>query len=501
MDVPAGRLALTIFIALSLFMGTGAAADGKVLVIGLDGADWDVVRPLVEDGEMPNLAALMDGGRSGNLTTTLPIESPVAWTSLTTGTTPGKHGIYGFLERDGDEFVPTTGNDVRVDRVWDRTGAAGEAVIVNVPQTFPPQPLNGSLISSYLSIKEAGYTYPAELQDELEDRNYSIEVLDERFQQGSEDRFLDRLDGTVKTRTAVATDLLDRHDWTLGIVVYTGIDRLQHYFWGYHRDGDATYGDAITDHYRMLDEQIGTLVERAGEDTTVMVVSDHGFGELKGNVHLNTWLRQEGYLALDREHEEGLLSRLGLTQQRVVDVLGAVGLLGPATAVAEFLGFNPGTSLPSPDLSSIDWERTEAYAGNYGGKVYLTGNVPPDEREAMRQELAEGLMGIEDPRTGEAVFADVHRPGDIYTGEMDGAPDLVVEPAGPYRAVGFLGHRDVVQPAPVKTGTHRQDGIYVVSGSGAAGTGDGEIIDVAPTILDALNVSVPDGMDGTSLLR
>ncbi|MFB6199732.1 MAG: alkaline phosphatase family protein [Candidatus Nanohaloarchaea archaeon] len=234
----------------------------RVLVIGLDGADWDVIRPLIEQGEMPNLEELMEEGQHGNLTTTLPVESPVAWTSMTTGTTPGKHNIYGFLRRDGDSFVPTTADDVRQPRVWDHAGEEGEVVVVNVPQTFPPQEVNGSLVSGYLSIEDAGYTYPEDLQEELESNGYRIEALPDEFEQDKADEFLERLNDTVEERTEAARNLLNRSDWKLGFVVYTGLDRIQHYFWKY-RDG-GEYEGVIDRHYRKLDRQIGELVEEAG---------------------------------------------------------------------------------------------------------------------------------------------------------------------------------------------------------------------------------------------
>lgn len=478
---------LAVALGILLMSSPGAAAE-RVLVVGLDGADWDVIEPLVDSGEMPNLAALMEDGARGNLTTTLPVESPVAWTSMTTGTTPGKHGIYGFLERRGGEFVPTTADDVRRERVWDRAGEAGEVVVVNVPQTFPPREVNGYLVSGYLSIEDAGYTYPADLQGELAADGYRIEALEDGFEEGEEDAFLSRLNGTVENRTDAAERLLDRADWTLGFVVYTGLDRVQHYLWD--------RPERVEGHYRDLDRKLGRLLEHADENTTVMVVSDHGFGPLEKNVYLNTWLRKEGYLEIGGSGSGGALARLGLTQQNVVDLLGRVGLLGPVKGFFDLLGFNPGTRLPSPELSDIDFDRSVAYAGNYGGKIYLTGNA--DDRAALLDELERKLENLTDPETGDPVFAGVHRPGEIYTGDMEGAPDLVLDPAGPYRAVGFLGHKEVVKRPPTKTGTHRKDGIYVVSP--ADGGGDADITDVAPTVLDALGMEVPAEMDGRSLL-
>lgn len=500
---------LIIFLAAAQFMAAGAAQEqqtDRVLVIGLDGADWDVIQPLIEEGKMPHLEQLMADGKHGNLTTTLPIESPVAWTSMTTGTTPGKHGIYGFIEREDGKFVPTTADDVRVDRVWDHVGKEGEVVVMNVPQTFPPKEVNGYLVGGYLSIKDAGYTYPASLQEEIEADGYSIEALSGGFDPEKKDAFLGKLDGVVENRTRIAEQLLDRSDWTLGFVVYTGLDRVQHYFWKYQARGGSAYSNVIADHYVTLDKEIGALMEHAGENTTVMVVSDHGFGPLRKNVYVNTWLRKNGYLHLKGNEDSGgssggLLATLGLTQQRIVDLLSSVGLLGPVKSFFNLLGFNPGASLPAPSMSDINFDRTRVYAGNYGGKIYLTDNVPEEQREQLLDTLEQELSQITDPATGEPVFRAIHRSEDIYTGDRQGAPDLVLEEATSYRAVGFLGHRKVVKAPPKKSGTHRKEGIYVIGNAGVSGEEDAHITDITPTILDQLNLSVPGYIDGESLFN
>lgn len=492
----ASKLLIVILIILTIPMAVSDTEDQKVLVIGLDGADWDVIRPLMEDGQMPNLKRLVDQGKHGNLTTTLPVESPVAWTSMTTGRTPGKHGIYGFLERDGDTFLPTTARDVRSKRTWDYVGEEGEVVVMNVPQTFPPNSVNGYLVSGYLSIKDQGYTHPESLQERLESNGYSIEALEGGYEESKEEEFLEKLNGTVENRTASAKMLLNESDWKLGFITYTGLDRLQHYYWNYRSGGE--HEGVVDGHYRKLDDQIGRLMEHKDENTTVVVVSDHGFGPLNKNVYLNTWLRKEGYLNLEgSETSKGWMAKTGLTQQNLVDTLSSLGLMDFAKKMASVAGFNPGKSLPNPGLSDIDFDKTEAYAGNYGGKIYLTEKV--EDREKLLSDLEEKLKNIEDPETGEKVVEEVYRPEEIYTGSMEGSPDLIIEPEDSYRSIGFLGHSSVVKEPPEKSGTHRRDGIYVVSrGEGAE---DADIIDIAPTVLDALDMNVPEDMDGKSVLE
>lgn len=480
-------------LVLLVFFIMPASAQDRVMVIGLDGAEWDVIKPLMEEGELPNLQRLMKQGKSGNLSSSLPVESPVAWTSMTTGKTPGKHGIYGFLERRDDSFVPTTAEDVESKRVWDYAGKEGEVVIMNIPHTFPPRKVNGSLVSGYLSIREAGYTYPESLQEKLEEDDYQIEVLEGGFEQGRESEFLEKLNSTVEKRTEVANKLLEENDWKLSFITYTGLDRLQHYFWKY-REGGKHRG-SIENHYIELDRQIGRLMEEREQNTTFVIVSDHGFGELEKNVYMNTWLRKEGYLSL-KDENSGQESDHILTQQDVVDVLSWLNILEPVKRLFSFLNFNPGTKLPAPEISDIDFQRSKAYAGNYGGKIYLTGSA--ENREETLDEIEKKLKNIEDPETGEKIVKEVHRPEKIYTKRGEDSPDLILETKDSYRSVGFLGHSKVVKKPPVKSGTHRRDGIYIMSRG--KGKEDAEIYDISPTLLDIMDIEIPSDMDGESIL-
>lgn len=489
---------LTLTILFFLMSANGVVADTsgdeRVLIIGLDGADWDMINPLLEQGKLPNLEKLIEKGDRSNLTSSIPSMSPVAWTTFATGKNPGKHGVYSFLRKEGNDFVPLTADDITSEKMWDITSEKDlTSVVINVPMSYPPHEIKGKLISGYLSIENTTYTYPPSLQEEIEEKGYKIEALSEGFEPGKEDEFLEELNETVEKRTEIAVDLMDETDWNLSVVVYTGLDRLQHYFWKHMEKEDSEYESAIPGHYQKLDRQIVELLEEVNEDTRVIVMSDHGFGPLKGEVYLNHWLQKEGYLQLE---DQGLLERLGLTQQNLATVLRKIKLFEPMKNLLEFLGLGgAGKAAPKPSYDEINFEETGAFAGNFGGGIYVTA----ENYEEVRNEVKNKLESLENPETGEKFFDEVYKKEEIYQGSMlDEAPDLVVDSEN-WDPVGYLGYSMLYSTDIEKSGKHRNEGILVTDFE--IERGNNSLIDVSPTVLQLLNISTPEGMDGESLLK
>lgn len=468
--------------------------EGKVLVIGLDGADWNIINPLLEKGKLPNMEKVIENGDKSNITSSIPSMSPVAWTTFATGKNPGKHGIYSFLRKEGDEFVPLTSRNIDSKKLWDITSEKNlTSLVINVPMTYPPHKIKGKMISGYLSIKNTTYTYPESLQDKIEKKDYKIEALSEGFEPGKEDEFLEELNLTVEKRTEVAINLMNRTNWDLSVVVYTGLDRLQHYFWKYMDKENSKYEDAITDHYRKLDKQIGKLLNETNEDTKVIVMSDHGFGRLKGDVYLNYWLKERGYLELEKQ---GLLEKIGLTQQNLVTFLRDIGILQPLKDLMKFLGiYDVSESIPKPSYDKIDFEKTEAFAGNFGGGVYVTA----DNYEKVRDEIRQKLENLENPKTGERFFDEIYKKEEIYKGEMlERAPDLVID-SKDWDPVGFLGYRMLYSEDIEKSGKHQNRGILITDFK--LKRKNASLTDVTPTILNLFGAREPGDLDGKSLLE
>ena len=490
----------------------------KLIVVGLDAATFDVIDPLVAAGDLPNLGGLLQRGARGTLRSTTHPLTPLAWTTMVSGVNAGKHGIWDFSERDASGYGLrlVNGSHSRAPALWTRLSAAGRRVgIVNVPFTWPAPDVNGFALAGIdAAAREDGMTSPRELVHELQDR-FGRLLLDHSFPVDSSGRLdLELVRRACEQKVAIVDWLTERYEPELLFVVFMAADHVHHLAWP---DWEERGRESIVaEAYRILDASLGELLKRAGDETNVLVVSDHGGGSLQGVVNLNAWLAEQGYLAytengssngggahrlfelrrkLPKEWRYSLKQRLPWLRER------AYRLKAKAPTV-------------------VDWAHTRAFAYGIFGNVVLNvagrerdGTVAPgDEYERLRDELRERLLGLRS-RDGEPIVAAVHRREDLFAGpELDKVPDLVVE----FRDYAWLGKGNLTErtatfedaisirahPDQRYAGGHRQEGIFVLAGpdarAGAELAGAG-IADVAPTVMYLLGEAVPASFEGRLL--
>ncbi len=460
------------------------AETKRVVIIGWDCAPTEVFS---EEwlARMPNVAKLVSDGTYGPLRSTDPPITVPAWTSMFSSRNPGVLGFYGFRNRkvgtyDG-KWIATSAA-VRVPRVWDILSDAGKRCCVfNVPQTFPVRPVNGIMISSFLTPSmDSEYTYPAGVAEELDSVTGGYEIDCDSFRTENKSKLLEQIHRITDKRFLAAKHLLKKERWDLFAMVYMGPDRIQHGFWKYHDPAHHKYEagnpfeDTIKDYYQKLDEQLGTLIGLAGEDAAVMVVSDHGAKRMEGSFNINDWLIQQGYLTL-RE---------------------------PVSELTRF----------SEDL--VDWSRTRAWGwGGYYSRIFMNvagrepqGIIPPDRYEAERDELSAALKSIPDDK-GRAMNTVVHKPQELYSGPyVDDAPDLLVYFDDLYWRAGQDLGNETIYSFETEIGpddaVHDYDGIYLSTAPGRAEAGRREglhLMDVAPTVLELLEVPIPGEMEGKKI--
>ncbi|MDQ1568514.1 MAG: hypothetical protein QOF96_3394 [Actinomycetota bacterium] len=442
------------------------SAGGRVAVIGLDGAVPDLAFERYAD-RMPTLSRLREEGAWGRLRSIDPPITVPAWSCAMTGLSPGALGIYGFRNRRDhtyDRLVFSTSRAVPAPRVWERLSDAGRpSIVVGVPGTYPPKPMEGALVGCFLTPStDSDYTWPPELKAEIaaEVGPYILDVED--FRSEEKERVLAHVHEMTRTRFRLARHLVATRPWDFFMLVEIGGDRLQHAFWAYahpdHRNyrPDPVLGPAIGDYYAALDAELGELLDVLGPDVDVFVISDHGAQHMAGGFCINEWLRQQGYLRLEEE---------------------------------------PTGPTPMPG-AKVDWERTVAWAdGGYYGRVFLNvagreplGCVPPERYEAVRAEIAAGLEAVVDHR-GAPMGNKVHRPEDLYPVVNGIAPDLIAY-FGELRwrpvATMGLGLYTFENDTGPDDANHAMDGIFVAAGPRVPLRGEqfgSELMQIGPTIL------------------
>ena len=454
------------------------------MIIGLDCAEPSLVLERWRD-RLPNLASLIERGAHGRLTSVIPPITVPAWSCMMSSRTPGDLGVYGFRNRSDhsyDGLFIANGTAIREPRLWDLATRGGKrSIVLGVPGTYPPRPLNGHMVTCFLTPSvESQYTYPPLLRREIEQvvGEYLFDTKD--FRTERKDWLLEQVYEMTKRRFLLAEHLLATKPWELFVMVEMGPDRLHHGFWKdmdpEHRKHEpgGPYETAILDYHVYLDGLIGGVLAHADDDTAILVVSDHGAKRMDGGIRINEWLRGEGLLALAREPQGA---------ERLHDV-------------------------------GIDWSRTTAWGdGGYYARVFLNvkgrepqGTIEPEDYERVRDDLIRRLESIPD-ESGSPIGTRAYKPEEIYDSVGGVAPDLIVLFGDLlWRSVGTVGGDEGIHTFENDTGpddaNHAQDGLLIMRADGVApGPREGmHLLDVAPTVLELLGLPVPAGMRGTSLL-
>lgn len=493
--------------------GAGRPTAPRVLVLGLDGGDWRVLEPLVAQGRMPHLGRLLEKGVQGYLASTVPPVTAPAWASFLTGVNPGKHGVFAFqrpLDQDLDRGW-VNGASIRAPKLWHYLEGQGlRCASVNVPMTYPPEPLPGSMVTGMLTpLGAEQFTYPPDLSPALRARGYVTDLRIRKVEREVETpeqqiHLLRDLRDVARRRVEGVLWLWEREPVDLLMVVFETPDRIQHLFWGRLQralaEGPADAVDeALLACYEEVDQGIGALLALAGEGTTVFLLSDHGFCGLHTAVHLDQWLADRGFLRY---------ARAKATVRRRVKA-GLAPLLKRVLPRPWLLRGRQAFAV----TKVVDWGHTRVYSGRSSeNAVFLNlrgrepkGIVEPgQEYEALREEVVQALQALRDPRTGALVLQRVFRREEVYRGPyLASAPDILLELTEGYEVTSEVTTAGIFRDVSAQgAGFHAQKGIFVAAGAGVAGPGRLEgvhIQDLAPTILHCLGLPVPTYMDGRVL--
>lgn len=476
-----------------------------VLVIALDGATFAVLNPWLAEGVLPTLARLIAAGTSGELSSTLPPLTAPAWASFMTGKNPGKHGVFDFFlstAADLDRYEMVNSSHIQAKLLWEYLSEAQVRVgALNVPVTHPPRPVNGFLVPGLLSPDQGQTCYPPDLllpyQEALGPYRLTPNLL---YHPNNVAAFVADLHALCQRQSRYAQRLYTDHPVDFFMVHFLAPDIAQHKLWHYsdpahpwHDPAEAAqHGAALRDLFARLDQAIADLIALMPAETTVIVMSDHGFGPCHQRVNLNSFFIRKGLMRL----------------KRTLPVRGRQWLFNRPR-----LWRGVGRWLRPLSFADVNWAQTTAYSLGHIGQVYLNvqgrqpfGAIPPEAYEATRAAVMAHLRQLRHPVSGRPLVAQIiTREAAAHGPFLDHGPDLHLV-LDDFRAVAYpmfaADGRVVSEQRLGNSGDHRPNGILIAAGppinAGQTLTG-ARLIDLAPTLLYLLGVPVPDDMDGLVL--
>lgn len=497
----------------------------RLLIVGLDGATFDLILPWVREGRLPSFARLLAEGVWGELESTRPPLTCPAWPAFMTGKNPGKLGIADFITgEDGAERVVSVA-DICAEPFWDTAGRAGRrSVVVNVPVTYPPRIRSGVLISGMMTPPGRDWCTDAEVAREIEQISggYIVDLDILTLNSFDKQRSRQRMYDMMERRYQAARHLLATQPCELFMVVFKATDMVCHRLWDRREE--------VLRVYQVADRYLGGFMELG---TNLFLMSDHGFAAYPKGVRLNQFLLEAGWLvARQAGAEDGYTQGFTNLQRQRFGSDGnlgyrAVSLLNNALLAAGITREGLKRRLRSQGLKralgqrlpkvfkrllpaarhAVDITRSRAYLHSSRSRSVvinreLAGGQAGYER--LRDEIARGLLALRDPETGQRVIAKVERREDIYSGPyVDRLPDLYVEAESGYLIRGGFG-RGIIEQFPLPKANHDPRGIFAGWGPEVARGGrltGLRIIDLAPTFLHMLGLPVPEDMDGRVALE
>ncbi len=414
--------------------------EGKNVIIGIDGVPHNLIQDLTNKGIMPNFARLQKEGTFKKMNSSIPAISSTSWGTIITGENPGEHGIFGFTDIIQGTYTLSFSNfhTFKKPAFWQNNG--GKYVILNVPTTYPAQELDGCHISGFVSPNMDKAVYPKSLLEKLKQLNYKIDVDSEKGHK-SERLLFKELEETLEARIKAYRHLWNQYNWDTFMLVFTGTDRLEHFLWDAYEDPEHEYHEKFLNFFKRIDEIIGEIDEKLGEEDSLIMLSDHGMERVKYNVNLNAYLQEKGYLKLSDDEKKKKYNKIE--------------------------------------------EETKAFALEHG-RIYLNkkekypkGNVSKKERKETISELKDTFKELK--IDNEKVIDEIKEKEEIYKGvETKKAPDLVLVPKPGYNLRGKL--TDTLFEKSPLTGMHNREAFLYGKGKQINIPSNPTVEDVVPAM-------------------
>lgn len=466
----------------------------RVLVVGVDGANIDLIKSWAAEGKLPAFKRLLAEGSSGHLESVTPTISIPAWNCLTTGKNPGKIGCFSFIQKvyRGYEFWIYSSQVGKERNVWDILSDAGYKVFVFNPINVQiAYKLNGEMVAGCLAPLEEKMTFPADLRRKLDGLGYKPDIGDfKTLMTLSDKEFSER----NKELTEIYFDILFNYleeDWDFGFFVINELDRIQHRYWDQK--------DLLLEHYQNIDKELEKLLHKLdnrNDEIKVIIVADHGFGPNKRIFLVNEWLASKGLLEVKKAPILGTLATLF----RIIKLPAVLKLLRPLHKRSYLIRYLHFMLFQSTGKTAMIWSKTKAFSYATFGTIYLNlknrepeGIVEEAEYESLRSDIIEGLRELS---------VKAYRAEDLYQGEyMKLSPDIVIETDDTVTSVSSRVGFDKYFLDGVGGSHDKLNGTFIAWGPGIKGNNElnAKMYDVTPTILHIFGTPVPKDMDGRVL--
>jgi len=459
----------------------------SVLIIGIDGGSWNLLRPWMDDGKLPTLKRFLEMGTTANLRTTIPPLSCSAWTSFFTGKNPGKHGIYEYLTESG-ELVNS--NLIKSRKIWQVLSSYDKrCCIVNVPMTYPVDKINGCMVGGFLTPPdEKVYSYPKELMSLLKKNHYKILYTflpDQKDVSEKKYKVLAELYDMLEKRYLTLKQLMNE-EWDFFMVVFEETGTLQYLFWDEK--------EIMLKFFRKLDFYINDLINiysAKNHKNHIFVVSDHGYNAApKRCFNIRKWMENNGIL----KDKRSLLQKI---IPKVYRTLYGVSIFKQIFNFSKTKEIRESFNREIAESSQIFYRYPGIYINRKG--------TDDKEYEELRNNMIAQLRNTKDPVTDETVFQIVEKRETEYHGDsIKFAPDIVAIPTHNYAVVfSFESNKSFEDMKLYHPGRHFSDmyGLFFVYGEDIQKSSIKEvsILDIYPTVLHILGVPTPKDVDGKVL--
>ena len=470
----------------------------KVILIGIDGADYYITRKFIKENKLPNLKRIAEDGIFSKLGSTIPPLSPSAWTSIFTGYTPAEHGIYGFTKRRKDSYFPRpiSTKDRKTDAIWTILSQHGKrCILINIPFSYPPEKINGIMITGLgTPSKDSEFVYPTKYRKMIleEYPDYDVDFGEDTIDFGNPDSILPKIDKVTNAQIKLSKKLFLEEEWYFFCSVFRSLDVIQHFF--------INDLEKILKYYKVIDDFIGWVIDNIDlSNTSLIICSDHGFSYSHTYFNVNAWLRERGYLYIRRNKciKDRVLPSIEFIRRILArsNIGRKILYMARNSNMTKYIfKLFPSSEI---DVNKIDWSKTKAYFwdGSFG-LIYLNlkgrepkGIVEISERDKIIDEIINDIKKLKDPKTGECPVKEVFKGREFYNSNDIDIPDIILLRNDGYTLRSGVTE-DIFRRKEKYPGDHSINGIFLAIGSKIKelNIGVSDVTDITPLVLSIYGI-------------